>query len=439
MSWKNTLKSLIAGNDVPVPERQEPNFQNASEERKTHDLSTLEGWHELVGMSASHSGVVVNSDTAMRTSAVFACVSLISGSVGDVPLKIYGKDREAADDHPYADLLRKSPNRNMAAGVWLEMITTHNMIGPTGDSYTYILRNRNGDVEALLPVDPRCCNGFKKNGELVYQVTLDDGVNINVHQDDMLHVPGVGFNGIHSMSRIKYAAFNAVGIAIAAEEFSARFFANDATPRGVIEYEKGFKDENGADKVRDYWLRHHGDPTKRHLPAILSNGGKYKPITLSAEDTQLMDVRGFQVLDIARAFDVPPHMIGALDKNTSWGTGIEQQTLGFVQFSLRSYLRRIEQEINRKIFRGPEHRKYRAEFNLAGLLRADSKTRSEYYRAALGGAQGPGWMSVNDVRWLENLPKVEGGDEIFKPESTDAAETPVPDAPKSPNPRMPEP
>jgi HK97 family phage portal protein len=149
-----------------------------------------------------------------------------------------------------------------------------------------------------------------------------------------------------------------------------------------------------------------------HLPAFIPDGGEFKEITMSAEDSQLIETRKFQVTDIARIFGLPPHMIGAQEASTSWGTGIEQQSIGFVQYTLKPHLTRIEQEVNRKLFRSPE---YFAEFNVSGLLRGDIKGRNEAYKIALGGNQQPGYMTVNEVRALENLPPIEGGNELYKP------------------------
>jgi HK97 family phage portal protein len=148
------------------------------------------------------------------------------------------------------------------------------------------------------------------------------------------------------------------------------------------------------------------------LPLVFANGIKASPLTIKATDAQLLEARAFQVSEIARAFGVPPHMIGETTKATSWGTGIEQQTLGFVKFTLTQILRQIEQELNRKIW--PERMRYFAEFNVNGLLRGDSKSRADYYRAALGGAQGDGWMVVNEVRKFENLEPIAGGNELFR-------------------------
>nr|WP_268967734.1 phage portal protein [Zooshikella ganghwensis] len=164
--------------------------------------------------------------------------------------------------------------------------------------------------------------------------------------------------------------------------------------------------------MRNYWFKKHQGLENKHLPAVITGGGEFKETTLSPQDSQIIQTRKFQVCDIARIFGVPPHLVGETEKSTSWGTGIEQQSIGFVQYTLRPHLTRIEQEVNRKLFRSDS---FFAEFNVNGLLRGDIKGRNEAYRIALGGNQEPGWMTVNEVRKLDNLPPIEGGDILYRP------------------------
>jgi Phage-related protein len=210
---------------------------------------------------------------------------------------------------------------------------------------------------------------------------------------------------------LRSALLNAAGGSLAADKYSATFFANDATPRGYIKFDQQLK-EDQAKILRDYWFTHHQHPDKRHLPAFIPQGGEFKQITMSAEDTQLLETRSFNVADVARIFGVPPHMIGHMEKSSSWGTGLEQQSLGFLIYTLRPLITRIEKEVQRKIIRSQD---YFFKFNIDGLLRGDIKSRYEAYQVALGGNQQPGFLTINEVRELEDRAAVDGGEKLYKP------------------------
>jgi HK97 family phage portal protein len=270
-----------------------------------------------------------------------------------------------------------------------------------GDGLAEIIRNRQGVPVGFMPLPRECVKIDRRGNELVYYIS--DGVSkpYGRVQDDILHFPGFGFSGTCGESVIKNAARNAIGSAIAADEYSGEYFANGANPSVVVQYPEGVSPK---DEQLDYLRKQLEDRTtgqgKRHKPLLLVNGGSLNPVSLSAEDSQLLQTRQFQVVDIARAFGVPPHMLG--EQSTVWGSGLEQISGGFVRYTMNPYLSRIEQELNRKLW--PRSQKYFVEFNREGLLAGDSKAEAEYFAKALGGPGTQGWMSVDEVRRVKNLP-----------------------------------
>lgn len=351
-------------------------------------------------------GVTVNSKTAMRVSAVYACVALIGGAIASLPLQVYErKDGERKRiDHDVWWLMNREPNPNYSAAVFRESLTGSLLL--RGDGFSRIMRpsrlspNVSGfDWYTNDEVVPK-----KVNGQIVYALTRDGKTEV-VTADDMIHVPGPGFDGLNGMSQIRYVLTRSAGIALAADEYSAKFFENGARPDFALEWPTNLTPEQ-QEMVRNSWAERFQGLTNRHLPALLTGGAKVHELTMNAEDAQLISTRQFQVEDIARIFGVPPHMIGHTEKSTSWGTGVEQMSIGFVKYTLQRHLVKIEQELNRKLF--GSQRKYFVEFNTAGLERGDYKTRMEGYRIALGRAGEQPWMDVDEVRKLENLPKSNG-------------------------------
>ena len=371
----------------------------------------------------------VTERSAMGVSAVYACVALIGGAIASLPLPIYRRTdggRERAN-HPVWWLLNEQPHPDMSAAAFWEYLLTANLL--YGDAFAEIVRtspNTNA-VRWLRPLHPRCVqvDCLEKDNGLVYTVTDPDGdePTRTILGADMLHIPGVGFNGKRSLSPVRHAARNAVGIALAADEWSAGFFQNGARPDFALTTDGTLKPEQ-IDSLRDQWANRHAGAANRGKPVVMQGGLKVQPLTVPAEDAQLIETRRMQVEDIARIYGVPPHMIGHTTASTSWGSGIEQQAIGFVRFTLQRHLARIEQEINRKFW--PRSLQYFAEFNVSGLERGDYKTRNEGYRVALGRAGEPGWMTINEVRRMENLPPLPEGDKIATVEP--AAKTPDPAA-----------
>lgn len=365
----------------------------------------------FAGQSAA--GKRVNQKSAMQTSAVYACVRVISESVASLPLHVYGYNKtggkEKAIDHPLYHLLHDEPNPEMTAYSFFEVGLTHLLLW--GNFYSQIIRNGKGEVIGLYPLMPDRMNVDRDDkGHLYYEYTVssDDPPNnkagtVILKPEDVLHVPGLSFDGLVGYSPIAMAK-NAIGLGIAAEEYGSKFYANGAAPSGVLEHPGTLKDPS---KVRESWTQTFGGSSNSNKVAVLEEGMKYTPISINPSDSQFIETRSFQTIEIARIFRVPPHLIGQLDKATF--SNIEQQSLEYVTYTLRPWLCRLEQAMTRRLFTDEEKKQYFIKFNVDGLLRGDYQSRMNGY--AIGRQNG--WMSANDIRELENLDKIPaelGGD-----------------------------
>ena len=361
------------------------------------------------GSSLSSSGPAVTERTALAIGAVYACISLISGAILSLPVHIYRRSQDGRDriTNDLWWLLNDQPSPGCTAAVFWEFLTWSLLLH--GDAFARILR--------ASPMSPTI-TGFEfchplnvtpaRNGDRLAYLVKDrwTGHVESFDQDDILHVPGLGFDGLRGLSPLRFAAKQSMGLSLAADEYAARFFSNGARPDYVVTTPNRM-DEAQQKLFRESWMARYAGVGNAHIPAILTGGGDVKALSLKPEDAQLIETRHYQTSDIARFYGVPPHMIGLTEKTTSFGTGIEQQSIAFVKYTLTRHLVKFEQEINRKCFRGPA--KF-AEFCTAGLERGDFKTRNEGYRIALGRAGEPAWLTVNEVRKLENQPPVDGGD-----------------------------
>lgn len=399
----------------PLPTNGAP--QNAIPLSSGSRDSQLYDW--LVGGQIGASGYAVSEHTAMSVGAVYAAVGLIAGAVQSIPLAIYKRipdGKESVDivsDSRAANLwwlLNEQPHRAWSASVFWEYMVASLLL--CGDAFALV--ERNGSTPATIrPYHPNQVtverSTIQGDAGLMYTFREHDGRIFSRTQDDVLHIPGLGFDGLRGLSPIKYAAKNAIGTALAAEDYSGRFFSNGARPDILITLTKGMTSEQ-VSLFRETWNARFGGAARSHMPAILTGDAKVENLTLNAEDTQIIATRRFQIEDIARIFGVPPHMIGSTDKATSWGTGIEHQSIAFVRYTLQRHLTKIEQELNRKLF--PRSLRWFAEFKTEGLERGDLKSRYEAHRIALGRAGEPGWKTPNEIRKIENDAPLEGGDDL---------------------------
>lgn len=371
--------------------------------------SDREGMMSIFGDFASYAGVSVTPESAMRLSAAYRCSALIAGAIASLPWPIYrssvdGDTREKARDHPLWWLLNNEPGPRWSAAAFWEHMT--GCVLNRGDGIALIRRNIGGAPIELLPILPGAWTNAIVEGRIRYYVDdpYGEGKMRGFDQDDVLHFPGYGFNGLRSMSVVRWAAYQAIGNAIAMEEYAGNMMKTGALQKVVITSPADMSKEQ-LEQLRQLWAEKYGGSANSGRPMVLYGGMEAKTISLSAADSQLLESRRFQVEDIARAYGVPPFMIGAMEKTTSWGSGVEAMSLGFLKYTLLPHLTRFQQEINRKCFRIT---RYFVEPNVDGLLSADSKGRSDAYRQAVGGSQGPGWMSVDEIRAKDNLPPLGG-------------------------------
>ena len=364
-------------------------------------------------MGNSTSGKRVNERSAMQMTAVYSCVRILSEAVAGLPLHLYQYtdkgSKEKAVDNPLYFLLHDEPNTEMTSFVFRETLMTHLLLW--GNAYSQIIRNGKGETVGLYPLMPdRMTVGRDEKGRLYYEYmvssddakTLKDGT-VRLSPYDVLHIPGLGFDGLVGYSPIAMAK-NAIGLAIAAEEYGSKFYANGATPSGILEYPGTVKE---PDKVRESWNAGFGGSSNAHKIAVLEEGMKYTPISISPNEAQFLETRKFQINEIARIFRVPPHMVGDLEKSSF--SNIEQQSLEFVKYTLEPWLVRWEQAMQRALIPQDDKSKYFIKFNVDGLLRGDYQSRMQGYATA----RQNGWMSANDIRELENLDRIpaeDGGD-----------------------------
>lgn len=359
------------------------------------------------------SGKPVTERTAMQITAVNACVRVLSEALASLPLHLYrytdSGGKEKATDHPLYALLHDEPNTEMTSFTFRETLMCHLLLW--GNAYAQIIRNGKGEIIGLYPLMPNKMTVDRDEfGNLYYEYrrTQEDapttqGSVVILKPSDVWHIPGLGFDGLIGYSPIAMAK-NAIGMAVACEEYGARFFANGAAPGGVLEHPSVVKD---PERLRKSWNAVYQGSSNSHRIAVLEEGVKYQPIGISPEQAQFLDTRKFQINEIARLFRVPPHMVGDLEKSSF--SNIEQQSLEFVKYTLDPWVVRFEQSMHRALLNDDEKQVYFFKFNVDGLLRGDYQSRMNGY--AIGRQNG--WMSANDIRELENLDRIpadEGGD-----------------------------
>ncbi len=361
------------------------------------------GWRFLFGGTTS--GKAVNERTAMQTSAVYACVRILSESIAGLPLHVYrfkaDGSKERTTDHPLQRLLHDEPNREMTSFVFRETLMAHLLLW--GNAYAQIIRDGRGYPVSLYPMLPdRMTVDRDPGGELVYTYQSDKG-QVKLRRESVLHIPGLGFDGLIGYSPIAMAK-NAVGLALATEDYGATFFANGANPGGVLEHPGVIKPDQ-VERLRESWQSQFGG-VNAHKVAVLEDGLKFHQMSIPPEEAQFLETRKFQINEIARIFRVPPHMVGDLEKSSF--SNIEQQSLEFVKYTLGPWVIRWEQSLTQALLLPGEKAAFSIRFNLDGLLRGDYQSRMQGYSVGIQN----GFYSVNDVRALEDmnlLTEAEGG------------------------------
>lgn len=376
---------------------------------------SINKWDEyldyLISGGQAKAGVLVTEKTAMNATAVFACVRILAETLASLPFPVYtrlkGGGKRRAPEHPLYNILHDAPNPYMTSFALRETLMGH--LVTWGNAYANIKRDGRGQVVELWPLRPDRMKEVKwNNGKLKYYYQIDDGTVSEINASAILHIAGLGFDGVMGYSPIRMAA-DAVGLALATEEYGARFFGNGARPGGILKHPGRLKDD-ARTNLEKSWKATHQGLNNQHRIAILEEGMEYMTIGLPPEDSQFLQTRKFQLQEIARIYRVPPHMLADLERATF--SNIEHSAIEFVVHTVRPWLVRWEQAIKQKLFLPDEREKYFAEFLVDGLLRGDTQSRFDAYQKGFQ----VGGFSVNEILELENRnPIGEEGDKRFVP------------------------
>lgn len=351
-------------------------------------------------------------DGALQIATVWACVRKIAQTVATLPLVLYesdGEDRRVARDHPLYGLLHDSPNGKFTSVEFWEGLVTGVCLWGNGYAEKKMMGSRLVALDLLRPdaveVRPR-----NRNGDLTYRVHIDGQSYRDLREDQVFHVRGFGTGGDVGLSPVAYARHTLFS-SRQMDRSSAQLSARGLRPQGVLKMEQVLKPDQRAQARKNIL-----DPFLEGDTLILEAGMEWQPVTINPADAQMLESRAFNIEEICRWFDIPPILIGhAQQGQTMWGSGVEQIMLAWLMTGLRPYLERIEQSISRSLITAEERDRVFAEFKVEGLLRGDTKARAESYAKALGSGGHSPWMSVNEVRKLENMPPVDGGDEMTPP------------------------
>lgn len=363
-----------------------------------------------VSATGSLGDSIVTDERILQISTVWRCVSLISTLTACLPLDVFETDKKGNRakvdlSNPLARLLRHSPNQYMTAQEFREAMTMQLCF--YGNAYALIERNKSGDVISLLPLLSANMDVRLEGKNIIYKYQRDKEF-VNFKHSDIFHLKGFGFNGLVGLSPIAYSCKTA-STAVAMEDQQREFYANGAkSPKILTTGDKVISKEQRA-QVEENFKEIAGGPVKKRL-WILEAGFQAHDIGVSPQDAETMASRKFQVSEIARFFGVPPHLVGDVEKSTSWGTGIEQQNLGFLQYTLQPYISRWENSIARWLLKPSDVGVLHAEHNLDGLLRGDSASRAAFMKA-MGES---GLRTINEMRRLDNYPPLEGGDVAYR-------------------------
>lgn len=407
-----------------IRDRREPTFDRVAIQNTTTVVSSDPRVVELFGAPQTSAGVAVSEVSAMRVSAVYACVRIIGGAIASLPIDIFRRSTAGIAErinttHAMWWPLNEQPHARWTASAMWKWLAKSWLL--RGDGFAWIQRDRLGQPIGLTPLHPATVDVENRGGRLVYFFTdPDEGRKRGVDQDDMIHLPGFGFDGVRGLSAIQWGARNSIGIALATDDFAGRFFGSGAMIRHALKA-PGRLTEPQIVQLRQAFEDRYAGLDNAHRPMVLTEGIDVKELSLSAEDAQLLEARKFQVVDIARAFGVPPFMIGDVEKTSAWGSGVEHMSLGFVRYTLQERLTEIEQELTRKLFRTASTY---LRFNVEGLLRGDTAARAAYLREMVGGSQGPGIITQDEARAAEGFAPL-GGDanKLYDPRSAALAPT----------------
>ncbi|WP_313140298.1 phage portal protein [Leclercia sp.] len=348
---------------------------------------------------------VVSDERNMSISTVWACIRLISTVTASLPMDVFetvdNQRKKVDNQNPLAKLLRFRPNNFMTALEFREAMTMQ--LCAYGNAYAHLERNSVGDVISLLPLMSANMDVRLDGKNVIYRYRRDSEY-VDFKQKEIFHLKGFGFNGLVGLSPLAFSAKSA-GVAIAMEDNQREFFANGAKSPQILMTDGKMLTKEQRGQLEENFKEIAGGPVRKRL-WILESGFTTQPIGISPQDAQMLEARKFQVAELARFYGVPPHLVGDVEKTTSWGSGIEQQNLGFLQYTLKPYLDRWEYSIERWLVKESDQGRLHAEHNLDGLLRGDSASRATFMQTMVN----TGIRTVNEVRRLDNLPPLPGGD-----------------------------
>ena len=362
-------------------------------------------WNMLSAQSSA--GINVNEHNALTYSAVWCAVSLISGTISTLPLRLLkqkGKSKEPATNKSIYRVMHTQWNPYMTAQVGREVLAAHVLCW--GNGYAEIVGDLAGNIHELWPIPPNRVAPKMVDGKMVYDITID-GERVRLPRERVLHIPGLGFDGFMGYSAIQLAR-EGIGLGMAMEQFGSRFFSNGAHPGLVVTHPQGLG-ENAFKNLSGELNTKYAGLGKAHRLLLLDEGMKLEKIGLTQEDSQFLESRVFQVQEVARWFGLPPHKLKEMTKSSF--SNIESEQISFVTDSIRPWLVRFETSYNVQLLSVREQANHYFKHTVEGLLRGDSKSRSEFY----GKMWSIGAMSQNEIRGLEDLDPVVGGDELFVP------------------------
>lgn len=373
---------------------------------KSRQVTTHEMLEELRLANESSAGVAVTDQNAMKVSAFFSAVRVITESVASLPLHVYvrkGETKQRDYSNPLYHLLHDQPNGWQTSFEWREMMGYHLIM--RGNGYSFVVRDRFGVIKALIPMDPDCVEVSQDELFKLNYVYKPKGKEIiHLKQTDVLHLRGLTLDGFTGVSVLTWAR-EVLGGAMVMQEHSNRVWRNGANPGVVLEHPQKMSPE-AHKRLKEDWATNYTGPRNSAKTVILEEGAKISRLSMTSTDAQFLESRKFSRSEIAGMLRVPPHMIGDLERATF--SNMEHQDLGFVKHSLRPWLVRWEQAIQRDLLR--DYTRF-AEYNVNGLARGDLKSRYEAH--AIG--RNWGWLSANDIRAMENMNPIENGDTYLSP------------------------
>lgn len=379
----------------------------------------------LRGGSMSAAGAVVNADTAMCVAAFWRCVSIIANSIASLPLHLMEEDardsriKRKAVNHPLFDVLYFSPNGWQTSYDFRNTMLVNLLV--FGNAYAYKVMGADGNVRQLVPIRADAIEVKQLDDfSLEYTHRKPDGSMRKYQQSDVFHLREMSAGGIVGESRLSKMR-NALGLSIQTEVFASVLFANGANPGSVFKH-PGVLSAEAYERLKES-INEHVGAGNSHKPIILEEGMDQKPAGMTNQDSQFIDVRRYQISDIAMFFGVPPHMLGDSKATTSWGTGIEQQNIGYLTFTVGPLIASFEQAIIRDLIMPRDRGRVYPKFNVSGLLRSSSADQAAYFSAALGSGGSPGWRTPNEIRELIDVGPIDGGDVL-----PNAGQAPAPSA-----------